>query len=153
MSELGFIIHEKKSVLEPTQNIEFLGNHINSQKMIVYLTEGKKAVLLQECKKLRARSMATIREIAGVIGLIVEAFSAVDYGRLFYREMEKEKSKSLTRHLGNFNAKMSVTSAMHEELDWWIENLPSAYRKISHGTPSKIIITDASRIGWGAVCN
>lgn len=153
MTDLGFIIHPKKSVFEPTQDLVFLGNHINSQKMIVYLPQDRIQVIISECKKLRNRSTATIREVARVIGLIVASFSAVEYGQLFYRELEKGKSKALTRCAGDFNAQMQVTRAMHEDLAWWITNLPSACRKISHGNASKTITSDASTTGWGAICN
>ena len=153
MTDLGFIIHEKKSVLVPTQDLIFLGNHINSQKMIVYLPLERRHTLMSECKKLRNKSIATIKEVARVIGLIVASFSAVDYGQLFYRELEKEKSKALARSAGDFSAQMQVTNAMHSELDWWLLNLPSAFRTISHGNASKIIISDASTAGWGAICN
>ena len=37
ITDLGFIIHKNKSIFEPTQDLLFLGNHINAQKMIVYL--------------------------------------------------------------------------------------------------------------------
>lgn len=94
MTDLGFIIHEKKSVLVPTQDLIFLGNHINSKKMIVYLPLERRHTLMSECEKLRNKSIATIKEVARVIGLIVASFSAVDYGLLFYRELEKEKSKA-----------------------------------------------------------
>ena len=43
MTDLGFLIHQNKSVFVPTQNLIFLGNHINSQKMIVYLLQEKYA--------------------------------------------------------------------------------------------------------------
>jgi hypothetical protein len=35
MEDVGFIIHQQKSVFVPTQNIVFLGNHIDSVRMIV----------------------------------------------------------------------------------------------------------------------
>ena len=35
MTELGFIIHQKKSVLQPTKDITFLGNNIHSEDMTV----------------------------------------------------------------------------------------------------------------------
>lgn len=153
MSDLGFIVHDVKSVIEPVQNIVFLGNHIDSIDMIVYLTESRKQVLLQECRHLRGRQIVKIREVARLVGLIVASFSAVEYGPLFYRELEKEKSKALVLNKGNFDAKMSMTFPMLKEIDWWIENLPSAQRKISHGIPEIVITTDASGSGWGARCD
>lgn len=42
LEKLGFVIHEKKSQFEPNKSITFLGNKINSERMIVKLTEEKK---------------------------------------------------------------------------------------------------------------
>ena len=153
MTDVGFIIHQKKSVFVPTQNLIFLGNHINSQKMIVYLPQERICTLMCECEKLRNKTRASIKEVARVIGLIVASFSAVDYGQLFYRELEKGKAKALARSAGDFSAQMIITNEMYLDLDWWLQNLPTAYRTISHGNASKIIISDASTTGWGAICN
>ena len=97
--------------------------------------------------------MASIREVAKVIGLMVASFSAVEFGPLFYRNLEKEKSKALKMNRGDFDEKMSVTLLMCQDLDWWIENVPTAFRKISHGSPIKVITTDASNSGWGSRCD
>lgn len=153
MSDLGFITHEKKSVVVPTQNLVFLGNHIDSIKMIVYLTQDRKHSILVECKKLRNKNVASIRVVARVSGLMVASFSAVEYGPLFYREIEKEKALALKENKGNFDAQMTMTSAMYLELDWWIENVQVAIRKITHGSPNKVITTDASNTGWGSRCD
>ena len=152
MTDLGFIKHESKSVMIPVQNLVFLGNHIDSQRMIVYLTDSRKCVLTEECKKLRKRHSAKIREVARVVGLMVAAFSAVEFGPLFYRELEKAKIGALSQNCGKFDADMHLTDKMHIELDWWIENVPTSYRKISHGSPQMKVVTDASLSGWGARC-
>ncbi|CAH3044958.1 unnamed protein product, partial [Pocillopora meandrina] len=39
------------------------------------------------------------------------------------------------------------------ELQWWVDNLETATCPISNGNPDIVIDTDASLIGWGAVCN
>ena len=42
---------------------------------------------------------------------------------------------------------------MKSELDWWIANVSTAHRKISHGSPQLLVETDTSCLGWGATCN
>ena len=42
---------------------------------------------------------------------------------------------------------------MKSELQWWVDNLETATCPISNGNPDIVIDTDASLIGWGAVCN
>ena len=50
MTDVGFQIHDKKSVLIPTQNISFLGNNIDSVEMTVSLPESKVSLIVQECR-------------------------------------------------------------------------------------------------------
>ena len=152
MEGVGFLIHQSKSVLIPTQYIGFLGNRINSIDMIVYLPEEKKQVIKIECLKLSRIDVAKIREVARVIGLLVSTFSAVEYGPLHYRKLEKEKTIALKTNSGNFDALMSVTGLMKLDLRWWIENVENQVRIISHGNADLILVTDASLSGWGAHC-
>ena len=69
---LGFTIHPVKSVLEPTQTIQFLGFVIDSVAMTVKLPPSKSAN-----QNLVLNCSPTIREVAQVIGLIVSSFPAV----------------------------------------------------------------------------
>jgi hypothetical protein len=153
IESVGFIIHENKSVLIPVQKIVFLGNYIDSKKMIVSLTESRRETILLECKSLMNRTTASIRDVARVIGLMVAAFSAVQHGPLFYRNLEREKIMALRINKGDYSAKMPINCSMKSDLVWWIENLPSSFRKISQNAPDTFITTDASSTGWGSVCS
>ncbi|MCG7878916.1 MAG: reverse transcriptase domain-containing protein, partial [Candidatus Thiodiazotropha endolucinida] len=144
MSKVGFLVHKDKSVFKPSLDIGFLGNRINSEKMIVYLPKDKMDSIVCECQCLMSKEVATIREVAHVTGLLVSTFSAVQYGPLFYREIEKQKILALKQNQGNFEAKMKVTDNMRKDLVWWIHNLHRQVRNISWGNPDKIITTDAS---------
>ena len=151
MENLGFIINKEKSILTPQKQIVFLGNLIDSEKMIVKLPIGKQETVTDECSKLCAKEKETIRNVAKVIGLIVSSFSAVEYGKLHYRELEHGKMLALKNVYGNYDASMFITSAMKKELEWWVINLHKQKREISHGTPDLILSCDASLQGWGGV--
>ena len=84
MENVGLIIHGKKSVLIHVQKIVFLGNHIDSIRMIVYLTYERKETIFLECRSLRNREQSSIRQSAKVVGLLVSSFLAVEFGPLFY---------------------------------------------------------------------
>ncbi len=120
---VGFIVHKTKYVLTPIQNIIFLGNHIDSSNMIVYLTEIRQHTILSECVKLRIKEIASIREVAHVIGLLVSAFSAVEFGPLFYRQLEMAKTSALRRNNGNFNAQMIVSDCVFISITFHDTNL------------------------------
>ena len=48
---------------------------------------------------------------------------------------------------------MVLSDDMKSELQWRVDNLKTATCPISNGNPDIVIDTDASLIGWGAVCN
>ena len=48
---------------------------------------------------------------------------------------------------------MVLSDDMKSELQWWVDNLETATSPFSNGKPDIVIDTDASLIGWGAVCN
>ena len=145
---LGFTIHPVKSVLEPTQTIQFLGFVIDSVAMTVKLPPSKSANqnLVLNCNP-------TIREVAQVIGLIVSSFPAVQYAQLHYRTLESEKIHALKVNAGNYESTMTLSQMAKTELTWWIENIDMASRPIMFGNPDITITTDASNLGWGALCN
>lgn len=153
MTKLGFMVHPEKSVFKPTRKIMFLGNMIDSEKMIVYLPDDKKDRIIEECSILIKKDFVKIRDVAKVIGIIVSSFSAVEFGKLWYRNLETAKINALRSSAGNYDSNMYISSIMKEELEWWIKNIRSQVRHISHGNPEISIQTDASLQGWGAVLN
>ncbi|XP_060591829.1 uncharacterized protein LOC132746624 [Ruditapes philippinarum] len=150
MLQVGFIINEEKSVLIPTTKLLYLGNIIDSEGMVVTLPKERQDKIVLECQNLCNKSVASIRQVAKVIGLIVASFSAVDYGKLHYRQLELAKTFYLKKNFGNYNAFMPVTDKMRTELTWWVNNLRQQSRSINRSTPNTIIETDASFLGWGA---
>ena len=108
-------------------------------------------MIVQECRSLSRKSYETIRKVARVLGLLVSTFSALEYGPLHYREIEKEKILALKTSKGEFDCKMLVTESMKIDLLWWISNLASQKRCIVHRNPQIVITSDASLSGWGEV--
>lgn len=151
LQSLGFLINSEKSISIPTQVITYLGNNIDSIRMIVYLTEEKVQKICKECRALHSVNQASIRTVARVIGLLVSTFAAVEYGKLYYRELEMAKSCALKRTCGNFEASMTVTHCMKIELEWWVLNVHNQVRHLNRGNPQISIQTDSSTHGWGFV--
>ena len=85
IQELGFNINETKSVLLPTQSLEFLGYILDSLTMTITLTSRRKTNIKEVCQKLLSNSSHKIRFVSAVIGMIIAALPAVKYGALHYR--------------------------------------------------------------------
>ena len=120
--------------------------------MIVKLTAEKALKLQHDCLIILKRQSISIREAARIIGKIASSFSRVTYGPLNYRHLEHDKTEALKNNSRNFEAAMVFSPAAREELEWWASNVLDSYKPISHGKSSLTITTDASKLGWRAMC-
>ena len=148
---LGFVVHPVKSVFIPTQEIEFLGFLLNSVLMTIRPPPTKAAHVRTTCQNLLLKTGMTIRETAQVIGLIVSSLPAVQFGELYYRNLEKNKVLALQASKGNYDAPLYLSKDAKADLSWWIRNVDSSFKKIVQPNPDMTLTTDASTKGWGAV--
>ena len=74
---LGFTVHSVKSVLQPTQRIEFLEFWLDLVNMIVSLTDRKVEKIRSVCVELLEMEVCSIRHTAEIIGYLVAAHPGV----------------------------------------------------------------------------
>ena len=144
-------IHPDKSILEPSQALEFLGFVLNSVTMTVTLSHTKAENIKHVCKDLLTRTQPTIGEVAVVIGKLVASCPEVAMGSLFYRQLENDKIAEIKFHHGNFNESMVLSPTAKSDRQWWVEIIENVSKPISQANPSYTLYTDASLQGWGAV--
>ena len=149
-SDLGFVIHPEKSVLTPSKTLVFLGFVLDSSNMRVSLTQDKALKLQTACRDIVKRERIVIREVAKLLGLMVSSLPGVQHGQLFYRSIENDKIIALKEANGKYEKKMTLSDKAREDIQWWIDNVRSAFKPISHRNPDLIIESDASTKGWGA---
>ena len=91
-------------MLQPCQQLAFLGFLLKSVDMKVFLTTEKKEqkIILASQQLLKQNAPAT-GEVAQVIGLLVSSLPAVQYGPLFYRSIEIDKNMAVQQHKGNYS--------------------------------------------------
>ena len=90
--------------------------------------------------------------VAQVIGFLVSTFPAVEFAEMHYRHLELDTICALRESKGNFDAIMTLSPSSRTELTWWVNNVAHASKAISHGNPNLTLPTDASNMGWEAVC-
>ena len=149
LQRLGFCVNVEKSVLTPTQCIEYLGNVINTKFMTVSLPERRLIKIRQGCARLLSLDVTSIGEVARVIGLLVAAIPAVELGKLHYRKLEVGKIAALKQAHGNFDRKLNITADMKLDLSWWLANVDRHHRHIFRSGTDIDLFTDASSLGWG----
>ncbi|KAL9978098.1 hypothetical protein ACROYT_G015579 [Oculina patagonica] len=143
------ISNADKSILEPSQVLEFLGFVLNSVTMTVTVSHAKAENIKHVGKDLLTRTQPTIREVAVVIGKLVASCPGVAMGPLFYRQLENEKTAVLKFHHGNFDEVWCCHLLQSQIYSGGLRIFVS--KPISQGNPSYTLHTDASLQGWGAV--
>ena len=149
LDSLGFVIHQGKSVLEPSRKLLFLGFELDSEELSVSLTQAKKDKFERAAVQLLAKEEVPIRELAGLIGFLVAYSPAVEYGAAHFKWLEIDKNRALEQSKGNFEAQALVSDRGRSEVEWWLGHLERS-RKVRLGAPEREICTDASLEGWGA---
>jgi hypothetical protein len=147
---LGFTVNAEKSVLVPQQKIVFLGFWLDSEEMSVRPTVEKVEKFERASGELLDKDSPTIREVAGLVGLMTAYAAGVDYGGAHIKGLEIEKNAALAESRGSYDAPTKVGYMGLQDIAWWRRTLPSASKKIKLGGPDLEIFSDASDLGWGA---
>lgn len=74
----------------------------------------------------------------------------MQFGPLFYRSLEKDKTVALKVNKGHFDRHMNLSDESKLELLWWTKLSSRAPSPIRRESPTLEIRTDASGAGWGA---
>ena len=73
-----------------------MGFILNSKELKVYLTEDKEEKFVRAAQSVLEKRWPTIREVAGVPGLMVAYAQAFRYGEAHYKRLEIDKIQALT---------------------------------------------------------
>lgn len=149
-SDLGFKVHQEKSVLLPTQKLEFLGFIIDSINMTITLPESKVANVLSLCELGLRISSITIRQMLHIVGTLNAYSVGVEYGANHFKHLERDQILALKRCKGDFDEFMFISKDGKQDLIWWQENVQGAKSVIKTQNPDCSLIADASNLGWGA---
>lgn len=152
LTSLGFIINEEKSVLVPSDSCKFLGMIIDSNNFQISLPADKRSRIKKELEDLSSLNRCKIRKFAQVVGLLVSACPAVEYGWLYTKEMERCKYLNLKNNDGNYDSFMSIPESLLPDIRWWLNSIGHATHRIRHDEYRTEIYSDASTTGWGAAC-
>ena len=150
LTHLGFIINKEKSDLVPKKICTYLGFNINTKNCSLTLTDKKKSNLVKLLNSVISKEQCTIYEFAKIIGKLISACTAVEYGWLYTKVTEREKIIALRSNFDNYNKKMRISNKVKEDIKWWIKAIPTALKYFKPKNHKVEIFTDASLSGWGA---
>ena len=149
LRSLGFRISIKKSAIEPSHQVQFLGFLINSATMSVRLPDQKMSAITSVLQNSLTVNSMSIRAFATLVGKLTATLPANRYGQVFLKHLEVAKTKALARNWFDFDRSMALSPKVLTELKWWLDNVTTAYRPVHVPNPEVVMSTDASFQGWG----
>ena len=152
LQHLGFVINLKKCVLDPTQEIQFLGLIVNSQTMTLSLSEEKIRRIKDHCLSLHKGSEVSPLDLTKLIGTLSSIIQAVLPARLQFRFLQQQQVLSL-KQTQSYLTLVKLTPITKDELLWWVNNLELCNSRLVIQPEAQVLIqTDATKKGWGTVC-
>jgi hypothetical protein len=154
LTSLGFLINWEKSVLLPSQSLEFLGLLIDSIALSLALPSDKVLSMLKMCRRSLLKGVVSLHDLSSLIGSFSWAIPTIPFAQAHYRHLQRLyifHSKFFNYDLSRY---VSLSSSARDDIRWWVENLSS-----SNGLcflkkdPDLIIYSDASLYGWGFMCD
>ena len=123
LENLGFVINQPKSILEPTQSVEYLGFSVNSVQQDLSLPAGKVKKIRAETWHLLEGNQTTARRLSQLLGRLQAATRAVPLAPLFYRKLQRALQRTLELSDQDYSAQLILSSGEQEELQWWLDHL------------------------------
>jgi len=152
LERLGFIINYKKSNLDPSQVMGYLGTIIDSVSLSFSLPPEKVSHIIGLCNSLLVKSEhVKMRDLAKVMGNFAWAISCVPFAQGHYRRLQ---SFFLSLPQGDLNNVVSLSAGAKADLVWWVSHLSQSNGKsFFPDSPDLVIYSDASLSGWGVSCD
>ncbi|XP_050294576.1 uncharacterized protein LOC126743396 isoform X1 [Anthonomus grandis grandis] len=150
--KLGFVPNYEKSILIPSQVIQYIGFIYSSIDMSVSLPQDKVSSTLELVSKFLLLEKCSIRDFARMLGKVTSICPGIKYGWLYTKYFERQKFLALQSSNENYNATMKILPLLYEDFQWWIKNLPKAKNFIQIDSFAIEIFSDASSTGWGISC-
>ena len=153
LENLGFVINHPKSELDPSQEIEFLGFTVNSKRIELKLPGEKIKKIRAEAGRVLQSDTVSALTLSRLIWKMNAATQAIPMAPLHYRNLQTCLREALQEDQ-SYASTTVLTKEAREELESWRDHFTqwNGRSLIAHNS-SLTIETDASKKGWGAVCN
>ncbi len=154
LESLGLCVNRRKSILAPSQSITYLGVCMDSLEMRARLSRERAAAILSYLRHFREGNSVHLKTFQRLLGLMASASAVCHLGLLHMRPLQLWlKSRVPWTAWTSGRLSIAVTCGCIEALAPWRN--PDLF---SRGVPlglvaSRVVVTtDASTLGWGAVC-
>ena len=145
---LDLLISWKKSVIEPTNIMEYLGLVANSLDLSFSLPSEKATAVKQMCLSALQTDCVSLRSLASILGNFTWAIPSIPFAQSHYRSMQRFYIDQVHRVNRNLNSSCVLSADARADLRWWVVNPDSVNgQRFFPLEPDLEIYSDASLSG------
>ncbi|XP_039764301.1 uncharacterized protein LOC120636803 [Pararge aegeria] len=146
LEHLGWQINYQKSILTPTQDLEYLGIRWQTIANSMSLPTRRINILNEALKDSLLKSRISLRELQRLLGQLNFANFVIPRGRLHCRNIQ-----IFLRHFDRNRPrlKLFIPQVVEQEMIWWCR-ATNLWSPIHLKPATHFLATDASDWGWGA---
>ena len=150
VDKLGFLVNEGKSQLVPTQTPAFLGSTLDLLNMLVFPSERRILRATRLAASLLARTAQPAKTWQRFLGHLSSLRELVPMAVVHTRPIQLMLHDQWTQVSDSPYVRIYPNEETLDELEWWASqaNLRVG-RPFLHPDPTMLIVTDASKEGWG----
>ena len=150
LQHLEFAINFKKCVLELTQEIDFLGMIVKWKTITLSLSQEKVRKIKSQCLELYRVQEITLLEITSLLGTLTYTIQAILPTRFQFWYLQQQQIATLKRSVSYMAIERygQRETCMVDKKNLELSN----GRAIIQSSSLVLMQTDASKKGWGAVC-
>ena len=151
--ELGWLVNEDKSELEPKKVFNFVGYQFDLKEDRVRPTPERWQTLQTKIREIMSSPVCLVRNLMSLIGLLTATEKQVHLGWLHMRPIQWHL-KNNWRVPKTMEKTIPIPNSLHPHLRWWLEESNVLTGQPLHPLKHALqIFTDASKEGWGAHLN
>lgn len=151
LHSLGIQVNWKKSHLDPTQHIHFVGAILDPQATRAFLPLDRAQTLWHHIQHVRAGLKTTAFKVQQILGHMAAAIAVVPFARLHMSPLQMVFLRQFRPQMHSQSCRIFLKKGIRDSLRWWtVPNnilMGTPFRKPN---PTMTLTTDALLTGWGA---
>ncbi|XP_077306677.1 ubiquitin-conjugating enzyme E2 U isoform X1 [Lithobates pipiens] len=147
LHDFGWIVNLKKSSLQPTQKMVFLGAHLDTELNRVQLPQAKIQLLIQKMRRLLSASHLSARVCLSMLGSMSATIPMVQWSQWHMRTLQNSFLKQWNGV--SMHQTIVISRSVKRSVWWWThQNNLEKYKPIVPPDP-EVVTSDACQSGWG----
>ena len=146
----GFVINLKKSEMEPTQDLVYIGGHFRTDLGVVLPPQDRILKLQGLLKPILPGIKVTAHYVLRILGVMASMIQVVMEARLHMRHLQLFLLSRWRPVRDSLWKMVTIPDSVIEDVNWWLEssNLLEGV-PVNPPQPQHTVTTDASETGWG----